>query len=92
MIVDILDRHDSRQFGLTGLFTRVAEPLTLRSEPGEPPAVVDQTDVQIAEAQVVAGLALGAAAQRYFFKSEAACSGVRLRLNGETNLPSRSIR
>src|SRR5450755_3973324 len=33
-----------------------------------------------------------AVAQRYFIKSEAACSGVRLRLNGETNLPSRSIR
>ena len=31
MIVDILDRHDCRQFGLTGLFTRVAEPLTKRS-------------------------------------------------------------
>ena len=60
MIVDILDRHDSRQFGLSGLFTRVVEPLTLRSEPGEQPAAVNETDVQAAEARdVVAGLALG---------------------------------
>jgi hypothetical protein len=26
MIVDILDRHDPRQFGLSGLFARVVEP------------------------------------------------------------------
>ena len=60
MIIDILDRHDPRQVGLSGLFTRVAEPLTKWSEPGEQPAAVDKTDVQIAEAHdVVAGLAFG---------------------------------
>jgi hypothetical protein len=57
MIVDILDRHDPRQVGLSGLLARVAEPLTKRSEPGEQTAAVDKTDVQIAEAHdVVAGL------------------------------------
>jgi hypothetical protein len=56
MIVDILDRHDPRQFGLSGLFGRVAEPLTRRSEPGEEPAAIDATDVQIAKADVAAGL------------------------------------
>jgi hypothetical protein len=50
MIVDILDRHDPRQFGLSGLFTRGARALTKRSEPGEQAAAVDKTDVQIAEA------------------------------------------
>ena len=35
MIIDISDRHDSRQFPLSGLFTRSAEPLTKRSERGE---------------------------------------------------------
>lgn len=30
--------------------------------------------------------------QRYFFKSAAASSGVRFKLNGETKRPSRSIR
>jgi hypothetical protein len=52
MIVDILDRHDSRPFGLSGLFTRVVEPLTKRSEPGEQTAAVDKTDIQIAEAHL----------------------------------------
>jgi hypothetical protein len=62
MIVDILDRHDSRQVGLGGLFARVAEPLAKRSEPGEQTAAVDETDVQIAEAHdVVAGLVSGEA-------------------------------
>src|SRR4051812_26900594 len=60
MIVDILNRHDSRQFGLSGLFTRGAGALTKRSEPGEQTAVVDKTDVQVAKAHhVVAGLKLG---------------------------------
>jgi hypothetical protein len=60
MIVDILDRHDPRQFGLSGLFGRFDGALAKRSEPGEQPAAVDKTDVQIAEAHdVVAGLALG---------------------------------
>src|ERR1700722_19716042 len=57
MIVDILDRHDPRQFGLSGLFTRFAEPFTSRSEPGEQAAAIDETDVQVAKAHdVVAGL------------------------------------
>src|SRR5260370_4996421 len=57
MILDILDRHDPRQFGLSGLFARVAEPVTKRSEPGEQAAAIDETDVQIAKAHdVVAGL------------------------------------
>jgi len=51
MIVDILDRHDPRQSGLSGLFTRFAEPLTTRSEPGEQAAAIDETDVQVAEAR-----------------------------------------
>ena len=59
MIIDILDRHDPRQFGLSGLFTRGAGALTKRSEPGEQAAVVDKADVQIAEAHdMVAGLKL----------------------------------
>ena len=41
MIVDILDRHDTRQFGLSGLFGRVAEPLMRRSEPGEQAAALE---------------------------------------------------
>ena len=58
MIVDTLDRHDPRQFGLSGLFARVAEPLTRRGEPGEQAAAIDETDVQIAETyDVVTGLA-----------------------------------
>ena len=57
MIVDILNRHDSRQFGLSGLFTRGAGALTKRSEPGEQAAGVDETDVQVAKAHhVVAGV------------------------------------
>src|SRR5258705_3392780 len=60
MIPDILDRHDPRQFGLSGLFTRIAEPLTTRSEPGEQTAAIDEADVQIAEAHdVIAGLEFG---------------------------------
>ena len=60
MIVDILNRHDPRQFGLSGLFTRGAGALTKRSEPGEQAAVVDKADVQVAEANyMVAGLELG---------------------------------
>ena len=40
-----------------GLFARFAEPLTRRSEPAEPTAAIDQTDVQVAEANdMVAGL------------------------------------
>jgi hypothetical protein len=59
MIVDILDRHDPRQFGLSGRFTRVGGALTLRSEPGEQAAAVDQSDVHVAEAHdVVAGFKL----------------------------------
>jgi hypothetical protein len=51
-IVDILDRDDSRRFGLSGLFTK-------RSEPGEQAAAIDEADVQIAEAHdVVTGLEL----------------------------------
>ena len=46
----MLDRDDPRQFGFSGLFTRFAEPLTRRSEPGEQAAAIDETDVQIAEA------------------------------------------
>jgi hypothetical protein len=34
MIVDILDRHDPRQVGLSRLFARVAEPLTKRCAAG----------------------------------------------------------
>ena len=65
MIVDILDRHDPRQVGLIGLFTRVVEPLALRSEPGEKPATVDETDIEVAEAHdVVAGLSLGMVSAR----------------------------
>ena len=57
-ILDTLDRHDSRQF--SGWFARFAEPLTRRSEPGEPTAVIDKTDVQVAEANdMVAGLQFG---------------------------------
>jgi hypothetical protein len=57
MIPDILDRQDSRQFGLSGVFTRFAEPLATRSEPGEQTAAIDQTDVHLAKAHdVVAGL------------------------------------
>ncbi len=58
MIVDILDRHDPRQVGLSGLFARVAKPLTRRSEPGEQPAAIDETDIQIAKTHdMVAGFA-----------------------------------
>ncbi|MHC2443800.1 hypothetical protein ACVI7B_003470, partial [Bradyrhizobium elkanii] len=60
MIPDILDRHDPRQFGLSGLFTRFAQPLTRRSEPGEQTAAVDETDVEVAEADdVVTGIEFG---------------------------------
>jgi hypothetical protein len=39
-----------------GLFGRVAEPLTRRSEPGEQTAAIDEADVQVAEAHdMVAG-------------------------------------
>jgi hypothetical protein len=53
---DILDRHDSRQFGLSSRFARGAEPLTRRSEPGEPAAAIDQTDVQVAKAYDMAAV------------------------------------
>jgi len=33
VIVDILDRHDPRQFGLSGLFTWIAETLSGAREP-----------------------------------------------------------
>ena len=60
MIPDNLDRHDPRQFGLSGLFTRFVEPLTRRSEPGEQTTTVDEADIQLAEAyDVVATLQLG---------------------------------
>jgi len=60
MIVDILNRHDPRQFGLSGLFTWVAEPLTKRSEPGEQAAAIDEADVHVAKTDnVVTGLAFG---------------------------------
>src|SRR5919201_4836688 len=49
MMVDILDRHDSRQFWLFGRFGRFAEPLTRRSEPGEPAEAIDKADVEITE-------------------------------------------
>lgn len=63
-IPDILDRHDSRQFGLSGLFTRFVEPLTRRSEPGEQAAAIDDADIQLAKAHnVVTGLKLGNADQ-----------------------------
>src|ERR1700744_2511430 len=40
-----------------GLFCRVAEPLTRRSEPAEQPTAIDEADVQIAKAHdMVAGL------------------------------------
>ena len=50
MIVDILDRHDPRQVGLSGLFSRFVELLTKRS-------AIDETDVQVAKAHdVVVGV------------------------------------
>src|SRR5947209_4887930 len=61
MIPDRLDRDDSRQMlGRDGPFTRVAEPLTWRSEPGEQAVAVDKSDVEVAEAHdVISGLELG---------------------------------
>ena len=64
MIADTLDRDDTRQFGFSGLFIRVAEPLTRWSEPGEQTAAVDETDIHVAEAHdMVAGLEFGDANQ-----------------------------
>src|SRR5262245_1443013 len=59
MIPDRLDRRDPRQvLGWGGLFTRVAETLTWRSEPGEQAAATDEADIQVAETDdMVAGLA-----------------------------------
>src|SRR5947209_13541992 len=59
MIVDILDRDDSRQ--LHGIwFSRFAQPIPTRSEPAEPATNIDQADIQIAEPDhLVAGFKLG---------------------------------
>ncbi len=52
------------EFGFSGLFIRVAEPLTRWSEPGEQTAAVDETDIHVAEAHnMVAGLDCGDAKQ-----------------------------
>src|SRR5438477_12614899 len=58
MIVDILDRDDSRQ--ILGIrFARFAKPITTRSEPGEPATTIDDANVQIAEPyHLVTGLEL----------------------------------
>src|SRR5882724_570452 len=59
-MADILDRHDSRQFGVYGRFGRFAETLTRRSEPVEPAVAINQADIEVAKAHdVVAGLELG---------------------------------
>src|SRR5436190_1096060 len=59
MIVDILDRDDSRH--IHGVrFGRFAERITTRSEPAEPATCIDQADVQIAEPHyMVAGFEFG---------------------------------
>ena len=62
MMVDILNRHDSRQFWVCGRLSRFAEPPTRRSEPGEPAAAIDKADIEITEPHhLVAGFELGEA-------------------------------
>jgi hypothetical protein len=59
-MVDILDRDDGRQFGSCARLVWFAEPVTKRSEPGEPAAVIYKADVEVAEAHdMIAGLELG---------------------------------
>jgi hypothetical protein len=59
-MVDMLDRDDSRQVWGCGGFGRFAKPRTGRSEAAKPAAAIDETDVDVAEADdVVAGLKLG---------------------------------
>jgi hypothetical protein len=49
MIVDFLDREDSRQ--LLGVWGgRFAERITTRSEPAEPATRINQSNIHIAEA------------------------------------------
>ena len=58
VILDTLNRHDSRQ--LCGQFARFGEPLTRRSEPGEPTTTINETDVEVAKAHdMVASLQFG---------------------------------
>src|SRR5882757_6365653 len=64
MMVDILNRDDTRQFGLLGRFRRFAEPIARRSEPAEPAAAIDEADVEVAETDdIVAGFKLSDANQ-----------------------------
>src|SRR4051812_12929501 len=59
LIVDILDRADPRQFRC-GVFRRFAEPRTGRSETAEHSLVIDEADIERAEAHdVMATFELG---------------------------------
>src|SRR5262245_44237495 len=59
-MVDMLDRHDSRQIWGCGRFGWFAQPRAGRSEAAKPAAAIDEADVEVAEAHdVVAGLELG---------------------------------
>jgi len=74
LIVDTLDRDDTRQFGVCGRFGRFAEPRTGRSEPGEAATAIDEPHVAVVEAHdMVAGLEFGDAqelASQYFADEE----------------------
>jgi hypothetical protein len=60
LIVDILIRVDSRQFGGYQVFRRFAKPRTGRSEAAEHLAAIDEAEITAAEANdMIAALELG---------------------------------
>ena len=76
LIVDTLDRDDTRQFGVSGRFGQFAESRAGRSEPGEPATAIDEPHIAVVEAHdMVASLEFGDAqelASQYLADEETA--------------------